>query len=596
VTRTTHERVFDVPLPLARVWPIVSDSDRANKAIGRDSIRFRLIGSDQDPVPRTEGSMRFFGQRLTWDELPFQWERHRRYFGKRRMTSGPMKEVDVELTCLATGDDRTRVTIRASGEPAKPPAGWLAPLMIRQIANEVAGTVEKVARNTASGAIDGYVLAPINRVDVRRRVTELCRAIGPSAILDRIIERVATVDESQLRRMRPFALARAWGTAPLETLRTFLQAAQAGALELHWDLVCPDCRRTPLRLRKLKDVHGTAHCDVCAIRFGVEMDRHVEVSFRPAGEVLAVDDVVYCMAGPAESEHVYAQALIDPGERRVLRFAAEAGAYQLRIKRTDIVVDLAVKPGAPSQIRLTLQDGMTQPIEVAPGELELELTSALAVPRLVTIERCGWLEDAATAAQLLVLPAFATLFPGEAIARGEQIAVKQLAFVFTDLKGSTSMYERLGDGPAYATVSEHFEFLRDSIERNRGTVVKTIGDAVMAVFLSSQDAVTCALDLQRAVPAFNQRRAGATSIGLKIGVHAGPCVVVNANGATDYFGTTVNTAARVQGLSKGGDIVITAQMLAHPGVAALFAGTPATSWEETLAGLSRASSLTRYQF
>ncbi len=136
--------------------------------------------------------------------------------------------------------------------------------------------------------------------------------------------------------------------------------------------------------------------------------------------------------------------------------------------------------------------------------------------------------------------------------------------MFTDLKGSTALYDRIGDLKAYYLVRQHFETLGAVIDRNAGAIVKTIGDAVMASFTNPLDAVNAALEVFRAIAAFNETISD--DINLKIGIHRGPAIVVSLNDRLDFFGQTVNVAARVQALAGAGDILLSANVHDDPGV------------------------------
>ncbi|HEX8141592.1 MAG TPA: adenylate/guanylate cyclase domain-containing protein [Pyrinomonadaceae bacterium] len=161
---------------------------------------------------------------------------------------------------------------------------------------------------------------------------------------------------------------------------------------------------------------------------------------------------------------------------------------------------------------------------------------------------------------LLLVPAFRELFSGEAPATDESLRIKRVAILFTDLKGSTAMYAERGDPLAYRLVRDHFAILAEAIDRNRGAFIKTIGDAVMASFASGADAVLAALEAQTELHARADAMRGELII--KAGVHAGPCLSVRLNERLDFFGGAVNTAARVQSLSQGNDVVITDAVLA----------------------------------
>ena len=186
------------------------------------------------------------------------------------------------------------------------------------------------------------------------------------------------------------------------------------------------------------------------------------------------------------------------------------------------------------------------------------------------VEERAWVKDALTADRITALQAFRDLFASEALRAGDDVGIGEIALMFTDLKGSTAFYERVGDARAYRLVREHFAFLAARIRENSGAIVKTIGDAVMAAFADPADAVRAALAIQQKVADFNAGHGG-EAIVIKLGLHKGPCIAVTLNERLDYFGSTVNLAARLQGQSGGGDIVLSAAMLGDPTVADLLA-------------------------
>ena len=187
-------------------------------------------------------------------------------------------------------------------------------------------------------------------------------------------------------------------------------------------------------------------------------------------------------------------------------------------------------------------------------------------------------------AQLLSNQTFRELFGAETITSGEGLAVKRLTLLFTDLKGSTALYDRIGDMKAFELVRLHFGYLRECISRNSGALVKTIGDAVMASFVDPRDALRAALDMRARIARFNAG-AGSDLIGLKIGLHAGACLAVSLNERLDYFGQTVNIAARVQALAGAGEIILTDDILAPQGAAELVTDLPIESSDVQLKGI-----------
>jgi class 3 adenylate cyclase len=118
-------------------------------------------------------------------------------------------------------------------------------------------------------------------------------------------------------------------------------------------------------------------------------------------------------------------------------------------------------------------------------------------------------------------------------------------------------------------------------------MVKTIGDAVMAAFQRPGEAMRAALGMQAAINNLNARAnlQGAEQLILKVGLHSGPCLSVTLNDRPDYFGTTVNIAARVQGLSHGGDIMLTEAIRSDAEAARLLNGRQLTSASVALKGI-----------
>jgi len=185
---------------------------------------------------------------------------------------------------------------------------------------------------------------------------------------------------------------------------------------------------------------------------------------------------------------------------------------------------------------------------------------------------------------LLARQTFRRLFRSERVDEEEGLGIRQVTFLFTDLKGSTALYERLGDLNAYALVREHFALLEAVAQRHGGAIVKTIGDAVMAAFARPVDAVAAALAILQDIGQFN-REHGQAAIILKMGAHCGPSIAVTLNDNLDYFGQTVNIAARVQSFADAGEICLSEALYTAPGVREVLAGRPVEPFDAPLRGV-----------
>ena len=191
-----------------------------------------------------------------------------------------------------------------------------------------------------------------------------------------------------------------------------------------------------------------------------------------------------------------------------------------------------------------------------------------------------------TGKHLLTSQTFRSLFRSEVVGGAQGLAIRDIALLFTDIRGSTALYQRIGDLNAFQLVQQHFDLLRETTVRHGGAIVKTIGDAVMAAYPDAALAVKAALDMRGAIQRFNEDQ-GELPVSLKIGIHHGASIAVTLNEELDYFGQTVNIAARVQALADAQEICLTDEVRSYPGVAALLAGRDTEAVTAELRGVGR---------
>jgi class 3 adenylate cyclase len=185
--------------------------------------------------------------------------------------------------------------------------------------------------------------------------------------------------------------------------------------------------------------------------------------------------------------------------------------------------------------------------------------------------------------QLLLTPSFGELYKAQLVDEGETLTISDVTYLFTDLKQSTPLYESVGDVNAYFLVRQHFEILNKVIRKRSGTIIKTIGDAVMAGFERPRDAVLAAIEMVEELSRFN--RTASRPLGLKVGVHKGRAIAVTLNDRIDYFGQDVNIAARVQGLADVDEVCISAAVMEAPGVKDILKSRSVSCRDENLKGV-----------
>jgi class 3 adenylate cyclase len=253
---------------------------------------------------------------------------------------------------------------------------------------------------------------------------------------------------------------------------------------------------------------------------------------------------------------VVAQTLLQPHGEAALVAPGESGRYRLFL-RGGATSALEIAEGGEPELRVQALDTALAPAKasIAPGA-RISIQHGGDKQTHLKLERLQYASRAATAHVVSTLPEFRREFSSDLLRPGTTLRVARVALLFTDLTDSTALYSRVGDAKAFKVVHEHFDLLMSIIEKRRGTLVKTIGDAVMAAFVEERDAVAAAVEMLERFPTFRGGLPEANRTFLKVGVFAGPCYVVTANGILDYFGQTVNLAARLQGAAGAGEVVL----------------------------------------
>lgn len=132
----------------------------------------------------------------------------------------------------------------------------------------------------------------------------------------------------------------------------------------------------------------------------------------------------------------------------------------------------------------------------------------------------------------------------------------QIAILFADVAGSTGLYQNYGDEQALTAIERCLGVLRDATAEYRGRVIKTIGDALMVVFDSADDAFCAAFEMQWRVE--DLPACGTDKLAVRIGYHYGPALQQDG----DVFGDSVNIAARLSAIAKAGQILTSGRTMA----------------------------------
>jgi class 3 adenylate cyclase len=584
LARHAFERRFKAPR--AKVWEAIADTARYNEFL-------ELPKHDIREEEQADGSVRFFAAakigpvKLAWEDIPQEWV-HENWFRHLRIFSkGPLKSLR-SIVHFDDGDDGgtvCRYTLEVE------PNGLFGRLVLKlgffkaaeRDFNTAADQVESWAAGERAIAFEGKPLNPDaeRRARLDNAITRIEASSYGHDLGKSLADWLLTAQEIDLKRIRPLFLSRLWDVPERHVVELCLAAVKEGLLESRWDLLCPRCQGAKLSTGALDELPTGAHCPSCNIAYDRDFSRNVELTFQPAPSIRPVVHGEFCLFGPRTTPHIQAQISLDPGAVEEIEASPVAGPYRARTLETGPEHHFDFSGGDFPGLVFTPEEVRLSATSSTPGRIRLENRTDRR--RTLIIESRQWASDALTAHRATTMQAFRHLFSDAVLKGGDEVSIAQVTLLFTDLKGSTALYEHVGDAPAYGLVREHFDFLAGLVRDHDGSVVKTIGDAVMAAFSDPVDGLRCAVAIQTDLAAFN-REHKTMPIAIKVGVHVGATIAVTMNGRLDYFGGTVNMAARLQNESEAGEIVLSRALLDDPGVEGLLDGAGLTEDTKAIHG------------
>src|SRR6185312_10466592 len=350
---------------------------------------------------------------------------------------------------------------------------------------------------------------------------------------------VREAPDRRLNRINVLDFARREGLNEQRAITAFLQATQIGLLDMSWNVLCPSCGGVLDANATLKTVRSKEYyCAFCACSSEATLDDLVEVSFTVSPRVRKIaahnpDDLpiweyhrqMFWGTGvdlPDEKFDATCQKLsldaveLPAGEKALLslQLPAEFVIVFEPVTHAAQYIEVKGEPTGERQNLALVYNNVLAPtgtLELRPGPLRLSLenrTGGRVLPTVwiaandlqaLTSKRRPFLN----AKRLLSNQAFRDIYRTDTLDVDQRLKITSLTFLFTDLKGSTELYERVGDLVAFDLVREHFRTLNEIVAAEGGAVVKTIGDAVMATFLTPDHALAAAIRMRDAMRKLN---------------------------------------------------------------------------------------------
>jgi class 3 adenylate cyclase len=550
--------VFDLPGKPDALWRLISDTSRLNRALGVAEMTFTARGTE------LWGTAKNGGVQHEWHEVPWNWVAGQWLTCTRVYTRGFAK-VMYAIHRIEPREQGCRVYLYFGAVPR----GALGRLALRYGFPSVGRAYHRVLPEVAEqlARMQPMILqlaAPELRPEATQRlaaVREQLRGEGLEVrCVDALFDWIRSGDEADLYRIQVRERARAWDVDERDLLRVALHATRAGVLSLSWDTICPHCRGVTEENPALGTMRPEVRCEVCAISFDTSSESSVEVTFHVHSSIREVAQRHYCSAEPATKDHIRVQLEVPAGEKVTVTPPLEPGRYRMRKHGEQRYGYLDISESATAEV-VTWSSAEGAVTRGAPG-VAVEIVNDEAERRMFIVEKSQWTDYALRPGHLLSLQDFRDLFSEDYVAADVQLAVGEQTLLFTDVVGSTAFYVERGDPGAFVEIKRHFDEVFAIVATHRGVAIKTIGDAVMAAFVNPADAVRASHAIHNA---FSPSRTD-TPIRLRISLNTGPCIAVRFNANIDYFGGTVNVAAKLQSLAEAWQVAMSEATYQAPGV------------------------------
>lgn len=548
-----YEKKFTITtkLPIERLWTIMSDTSRMNKAMGLPPWQEAELNGSR--VVRTQ----VLGQQQEWVESPWTWIVHQEIHQERIYKKGFMQKqtgvfrINSEKT--SEGFYQVEVSFSWYGGPLlKFVIGPLSAQFLKKAMTEYVHKQEEIylANSRAKLAL----VSPLRQLNLQDNdfvsTILLETQSQKTEALKTILNYLVASDSLDIHKINPKKLAQDLVIDLNEVIEQLCILTQFGYLALTWDVICPHCRGPQLEATKLRWVSENAICQTCDLEFSTETGPPIQVSFKPQSKFRKIESITYCAAEPAKKVHILMNWPTNDliAKRATLR----PGLYRARTLhgKKECQIKIEDRQAISQKIILDFKQPL---ITLAAGEIEISYDGS--EEDFFVLESLAWIEEKFLIGEALSNVHIRYIVHDDLLQSGVKLDIGEQIIFFTDIVGSTPMYKRLGDGKAFIAVQSHYLEIEKIIEAHRGVVVKFIGDAVMAAFTDASQALRANQEIHSA---FKDHK---HSLVLRTSFHIGQVLCVNLNVGLDYFGQTVNTAAKLQGWAEGFETAVSEQTL-----------------------------------
>ncbi|AGH95112.1 adenylate/guanylate cyclase domain-containing protein [Pseudobdellovibrio exovorus] len=558
----SHRRVeclwfFDLPVSPSEIWPFMADTSRMNRDLGLPAWNESTVNGEMHVESVSLGRLQ------KWIEKPWIWLEPTEIQNHRVFSQGWMTEQRGVFKIYPTSSG-CRVAVYFQWGFKSVFSQALFQLASNVLKNKFSvffdHTVQKIklishskkqsSLETVQNSSDASVQTP-SRVDQISQEFIVEKKWNDSK--RKMFTYFLSEDELSLDRVHPKQVASKMNLSVSQFLFEARDLLNKGFLYLTWDVICPHCRGAVASEKYLSAISNQNKCEACEIEFALDQEESVEVVFKLTDKLRAIQLQQYCAAEPAKKRHIKLCQIVSAAQTRSFSLHLPEGRYRLRGAGFS---DMLFTVDKASDVIELVWDSASEieKIQNINSDFLLTIHNNSNVESEIILEETWWLKDKLLPGEILSMPQFRDLFSTDYLGSGVKLYLGQQVLLFTDIVGSTPLYKDLGDAKAFEAVRRHYEKIERLVLEDKGVLVKFIGDAVMAAYLDLADAVRSSVRIQKEFSDSDE------PIKIRVSLNHGPVLCANLNVGLDYFGATVNTAAKIQKWGGAHQIVMTQEI------------------------------------
>ena len=335
----TYTYHWDLDASVESLWPLVSDTDRFNRAIGLPVPEFSF--TDTDGQRKLMVTAKFNGLHLHYLEHPFEWIEGREFSVLREFENGPFRSVLSRVELVPLSQSKTRVYHQCQVVTRGLFGKWIGKLQFQFLTPRTLARayrqIEVLTKTSqypflcdSSFKASGDSAVPRSRqqhldsslANINERLDDAGKKLEDHQIAS-IAKFVRTASDNAVSRIRPRFFAEKLGCSDEQMLCFGFFAIENGLFNLRWDVICPVCSISTRSFDSVKEIKKHQQCEACKRGFEIDFANSVELIFRIHPQFRNADTRSFCIGGPFHLPHVLSQLTLRRDQELKLNYRSQ---------------------------------------------------------------------------------------------------------------------------------------------------------------------------------------------------------------------------------------------------------------------------------